>query len=1146
MTGARMIPAHVRAEKPLRMGDLEEWDPSEMLGELARLHPGTFSKTELDPIRKIEGVGPQTRAIRELIQSKGYDSIVYRNTHEGFGGYDDTNVVPKDSYMVFDPVQIKSATGNSGAFDPSNPDIRYSVEPNSQGFYSQLERVVADPKTQATQKAGDWAKFLRDPKRRVKAEELKWTGLDDYLASREGQKVTKQEITDFLKENQVEVREVTRGDSIPPEAVEETLANDEELAGLLERFDRHDRYTAYLNGHNQLQVVDANTDELVSLGELPARLGDTAERISERIAEIKNRAATGSKNAGPAKYESYQQPGGTNYREMVLHRPVSDTGVMLRTPEYTAVSEEANKVLKASDLLGFDSLSEVRQAIMDHDDWATRFDIEPGNAPAIEKWRTLRKAPPKVKKDFQSSHWEEPNVLAHFRLNDRKGPKGGKILYVEEVQSDWAQKGRTGGFKKNIPPAKMEAAKDRLGAAKAEYDKALNTFWRSGKDPFTGPNKTIEDSELLKKWREVEASDEAYGMLQVESGPGKTVPGPFVTDTGAWTDLVNKRILRMAAEGGYDQVAWAPGVKQVDRYNSALRKAVDGVEWEKTPEGVHLKGFKNSQTDRGMRQEWNETGEVEDQWVLELDGNEGENYIAVEPRDDGNGWHAAIFNRDTPINEDIPWTDLDATTAEQAMDEATKKLLSGGAVDRSNRNYVVNTREKEDHLSDAIGKSMAERIINSPDQQGEFSGDDLKIDDTGMAKFYDKILPSSLERVGKKWGAKVRSGTGETSGEASTPQLRPFTKQDWYGYAGASSFEDPTGRLPKEQTEPLIQQIKLSVQEAGEGVKEVDADLLVTPDGISIYWLSGDEDAPKQFWVLHDDEFSTQAEAKAVVKSLWDQEGFWKDLAENAAGEDVIELAWIGPQKFSPLNAHTVDITPEMRAGVMAEGFPQFKVGAKSEAQTITLEGVRKNLPAELAKKVVEVEDGFIIDTPKGSITIRPSGDIRMDWDALETAHGRTARSGVEEGHRAVIGSTESIGRDALVKVVNEGVIPHEIGHVFLDHFATPREANAIKKSLAKAAEAEGRSIDEVFSDGFSDWFKFDRESREGETLIKAMYRRIYEFFAGVWQTLSPSLEGTYRKAARGTAFQRSPRAGQGRGAAESARRGDVAVTPKP
>jgi hypothetical protein len=51
------------------------------------------------------------------------------------------------------------------------------------------------------------------------------------------------------------------------------------------------------------------------------------------------------------------------------------------------------------------------------------------------------------KADYQSTHWkEDPNVLAHMRVQDRKGPNGEKILHVEEIQSDWHQEGRKKGY----------------------------------------------------------------------------------------------------------------------------------------------------------------------------------------------------------------------------------------------------------------------------------------------------------------------------------------------------------------------------------------------------------------------------------------------------------------------------------------------------------------------------------------------------------------------------------------------------------------------------------------------------------------------------------------------------------------------------
>jgi hypothetical protein len=43
---------------------------------------------------------------------------------------------------------------------------------------------------------------------------------------------------------------------------------------------------------------------------------------------------------------------------------------------------------------------------------------------------------------FTASHWDDPDVLAHYRVSDMTGPNGEKVLYVDEIQSDWHQKAR--------------------------------------------------------------------------------------------------------------------------------------------------------------------------------------------------------------------------------------------------------------------------------------------------------------------------------------------------------------------------------------------------------------------------------------------------------------------------------------------------------------------------------------------------------------------------------------------------------------------------------------------------------------------------------------------------------------------------------
>ena len=77
---------------------------------------------------------------------------------------------------------------------------------------------------------------------------------------------------------------------------------------------------------------------------------------------------------------------------------------------------------------------------------------------------------PKVydkKKDFQyRTHFDEFNPLFHIRTKDRVSEDGRKILYVEELQSDWGQRGAGRGFK--LEGKQLAAAKDKLKAVKDE------------------------------------------------------------------------------------------------------------------------------------------------------------------------------------------------------------------------------------------------------------------------------------------------------------------------------------------------------------------------------------------------------------------------------------------------------------------------------------------------------------------------------------------------------------------------------------------------------------------------------------------------------------------------------------------------------
>lgn len=103
--GANVMPLYARMENPLMLDDPDMigWGRDVFAGG-SKSFPQWMSPNWIDAIR-----------------SEGYDSIIYKPEPLKHVNGDE---IPSDEYIVFDPGQLKSATGNRGTYDPNDPDIR--------------------------------------------------------------------------------------------------------------------------------------------------------------------------------------------------------------------------------------------------------------------------------------------------------------------------------------------------------------------------------------------------------------------------------------------------------------------------------------------------------------------------------------------------------------------------------------------------------------------------------------------------------------------------------------------------------------------------------------------------------------------------------------------------------------------------------------------------------------------------------------------------------------------------------------------------------------------------------------------------------------------------------------------------------------
>lgn len=152
-----------------------------------------------------------------------------------------------------------------------------------------------------------------------------------------------------------------------------------------------------------------------------------------------------------------------------------------------------------------------------------------------------------------------------------------KVLFVEEIQSDWAQEGRDEGFLSDKPLF----TRGEVKAISAPDPQATQPelFWY-----FEVPGNVLQISKSRFPTEDA-ALDYVVNVKSKDNSTRKIPTAPFVTDTKAWTALVVKRLLRYAAENGFDRIAWTTGAQQAERYR--LSKFVEKITAARSKDGKY-------------------------------------------------------------------------------------------------------------------------------------------------------------------------------------------------------------------------------------------------------------------------------------------------------------------------------------------------------------------------------------------------------------------------------------------------------------------------------------------------------------------------------------------------------------------------------
>ena len=431
---------------------------------------------------------------------------------------------------------------NLYAVSPEGKPTKALAPANEMGFYSPVEATALN----LQRKSGSGQAFLNDIMKgeNVRPDEIKTMGLDTFLKDKKN--VTADEVRDYIAQNKIQLGETVYGGRIKEDPV-----------GIAKRREIFDKYETEIqslqNEAQKLKYDNPRYQEIENrLDEIQIQRDAEAD-AAYKIPENKN-----------AKFGSYQLPGGENYREIVLTLPEKSSAYTL--PQGASVEQTPSGKFRVT--------------------------YKDGSSELYANENKLSQAFGGENLTYQSSHWDEPNPLAHLRVSDRV-TDGKKTLLVDEVQSDWHQQGREEGYKTKESDVAQKAYKDYAGDLEKRYvaavrEKANSIYLPSDPVDLERFVRNTVNQTGLKDMARALGEEDKYNSLyydyNLEKGQNrKGVPdAPYKDD---WYQLTLRRAIKEAVDNGYDRVALPTGQRVAERFD--LSQQIDRLDYNKNEDGSY-------------------------------------------------------------------------------------------------------------------------------------------------------------------------------------------------------------------------------------------------------------------------------------------------------------------------------------------------------------------------------------------------------------------------------------------------------------------------------------------------------------------------------------------------------------------------------
>jgi hypothetical protein len=460
-------------------------------GATARLaNDWTIKRSLVAGEPRIELVGPDYRYGDELARSGVFSERIASRTRF---------FVPTEPTAAATAIEAiiktRPVTSLEGGvqFSPRRQEDR---EEGSTPLFSALTRAVEGIK-QEKATPGQWLATIRNMAG-VKPEERAWTGLDDWLG-KQPKSVTKGEVLDYLRANRLDMRDVVRG---APIEAPDVAAKRDRFQELNDRDESARRF-----GGERRGLTPVEDDEMGRL------LNELSRQPNPYLSEYTK-----------TKFGQYTLPGGQNYREMLMTLPAT-------------ADERIGARLQALQAAEHDAMEDGNTAEAD------RIHQE---ALRIADGRTVMTGEQTA---YRSSHWDEPNVVAHTRFAERTAPDGAKVLHIEEIQSDWHQAGRRQGYDtpSGVPDAPFKTTWPMLAMKRMTQYAVDHGFDRVAWTPGDAQADRYDLSKQIDRIGYTKRDDGKYNIV-ASKGRNSLINEDGIS-IGRVADLVGKEIAQKIENG---------------------------------------------------------------------------------------------------------------------------------------------------------------------------------------------------------------------------------------------------------------------------------------------------------------------------------------------------------------------------------------------------------------------------------------------------------------------------------------------------------------------------------------------------------------------------------------------------------------------